>query len=106
MATYSQIEHLYMDKVTYLEELLVVLNYVQINFVCYFRICVNKVIVWLWSWRHAQIHGGGCDIVLPIRQVWWAKWVPLRAIIGIFCKFLQNVLVTCAKCGILCNIIS
>ena len=48
---------LYIDKVTYPEELLVH-NGVQIDFVCYCKICINKVVVWLWSWGHAQICGG------------------------------------------------
>ena len=59
-------------------------NCVQIHFVTYCKIWVNKVVVWLWSWGHAQIHGGGCGIVWPTGRVWWAKHVPLWAIIGIF----------------------
>ena len=74
-ATYGHVKHLHMDKVTYLEELLVVRNCIQIDFVCYCKICINKAVVWLWLWGHAQIHGGGCGIMWPTGQVWWAKQV-------------------------------
>ena len=49
VATYGCIKCLHMDKATYPEELLVVRNCVQIDFVCYCKICINEVVVWLWS---------------------------------------------------------
>ena len=87
VATYGRIKHLHMDKVTYMEELLIAF---KINFVCYCKICVNKVVVWLWSWGCTKRCGEGCGIMGPARWVWWAKRVPLWAIIGIFIKFYKT----------------
>ena len=63
MAASGHVECLYMDKATYLEELLVFLNCVQTDFLCYCKICINKVVIWLRSQGCTQICGVGCGIV-------------------------------------------